>query len=86
MAKKDPEYILAMRRVVRNRQNCYADYLDEIGWADLGLQEEGQPTYDWRYDIAKRWMPHNGVYRPQYVYVDRVKSGWYEKWGKPGEA
>lgn len=84
--KLKPDAVKAMRSVVRDRQNCYADWLDELGWADLGLQEGDQPIYDWRYDIAKRWMPSNGVYYPEVQYVQRVNSGYYIQYGVPGTA
>lgn len=73
----------AMRSVVRDRQNCYADWLDEMGWADLGLQVGTQLVYDWYGDLKYRWMPSNGVYHPE-MYIRREWDGYYSRFGKPG--
>lgn len=54
---RDPDALPYMRVVIRDRQNSLADYFD--------LEEV---NYEWG-ELMNRWMPGNGVYRPDVQYV-----------------
>ncbi len=66
-------------RYVLQRANCFADWLDELGWRMAGYQDnDWQPLYDFTGDILPRWRHGNGVYRPQYEFTRRRAAGEYE--------
>ena len=69
----------ARRDYVLQRANCYADWLDELGWRMLGYQDNDmQRLYDFSGDILPRWRHGNGVYRPQFEFTRRKEAGEYE--------
>lgn len=68
----------AQTRVVLQRANCFADWLDELGWRMAGYQDnDTQPLYDFTGEILPRWRHGNGVYRPEYEFVRRRNAGEY---------